>query len=373
MTIAALAYQLIKYQQRDKWSHRDLLRLAHPKTDDPSLNALLQWATHGWPDVGAEPHDNPDLQMVWAAEQAKRATESKTVAGLIRQFRLPREAVPTQMLTDKDVWAALLEDMPLTAMIRNLATMTKIGVLTDFSAATGLVENALRDTERLRKSRVHPVQVLAALKTYAQGRGDRGNSTWIPVRRVMDALDSAFYATFGNIEPTGKRWLLGLDVSGSMSGTVVNGISGLSCHDAQATMAMATAAVETQWAAVAFDTSLYPLTISPRQRLDDVVKAVSKVGHGGTNCALPILGATQQNIPIDVFAIFTDSETWQGNIHPVQAIQQYRRKTGIPAKLIVVAMASNNVSIADSTDAGMLNIVGFDAAAPALMADFARR
>ena len=44
---------------------------------------------------------------------------------------------------------------------------------------------------------------------------------------------------------------------------------------------------------------------------------------------------------------------------------------GIAAKLVVVAMASNGFSIADPEDAGMLDVVGFDAAAPQLIADFA--
>jgi hypothetical protein len=49
-----------------------------------------------------------------------------------------------------------------------------------------------------------------------------------------------------------------------------------------------------------------------------------------------------------------------------QALRQYREATGIPAKLVVVAMASNGFSIADPNDAGMLDVVGFDAAgAPA--------
>ena len=58
--------------------------------------------------------------------------------------------------------------------------------------------------------------MLAALQTYAAGRGARGKHTWTPVAQVIDALDAAFYAAFGNVEPTGKRTLLALDVSGSM-------------------------------------------------------------------------------------------------------------------------------------------------------------
>ncbi len=74
---------------------------------------------------------------------------------------------------------------------------------------------------------MHPIAVLAALRTYAAGRGARGRSEWSPVREVVDALDAAFYAAFGNVEPAGKRLLLALDVSGSMAAASVAGVPGL--------------------------------------------------------------------------------------------------------------------------------------------------
>ena len=60
-----------------------------------------------------------------------------------------------------------------------------------------------------------------------------------------------------------------------------------------------------------------------------------------------------------------------GNIHPAAALEKYRKEMGIPAKLVVVGMVSNGFSIADPSDRGMMDVVGFDAAAPALIADFA--
>ena len=42
-----LAYQMLKYQHRNGWSHRDLLRLSHPKAATPAHNALFQWAVEG--------------------------------------------------------------------------------------------------------------------------------------------------------------------------------------------------------------------------------------------------------------------------------------------------------------------------------------
>ena len=75
---------------------------------------------------------------------------------------------------------------------------------------------------------------------------------------------------------------------------------------------------------------------------------------------------------IDAFVIFTDSETWAGNIHPADALRDYRRASGIDARLVVVGMVSNEFSIADPTDPGMLDVVGFDTATPQLISDFAR-
>ena len=51
--------------------------------------------------------------------------------------------------------------------------------------------------------------------------------------------------SFGNVTPTGKRWLLALDVSGSMDGGQIAGVPGLTPRVASAAMALITAATET--------------------------------------------------------------------------------------------------------------------------------
>ena len=84
-----LAYQAIKYQNRDGWGHRDLLRLAHPATSDETQNAVFHWITQGWPDVGEAPHPDEALRPIWAFERARRARSAAEVAGLIRAYRLP--------------------------------------------------------------------------------------------------------------------------------------------------------------------------------------------------------------------------------------------------------------------------------------------
>jgi len=274
--------------------------------------------------------------------------------------------------------------MPMTAMIRNLATMTRVGLLTPLSKAARKIAAELANVERIRAARVHPIAVLAALKTYTQGRGERGKNVWTPVQSVVDALDKAFYLAFGNVEPTGKRWMLACDVSGSMESGSIAGVPGLTPRVATAALAMVTAAVEpdhllvgftagsrpSQWPGVG--TGLTRLKISPRQRLDDVCRYMAGLPMGGTDCALPMLHAAEERLEVDVFVVLTDNETWAGAVHPTQALQAYRRQTGIPAKLAVVAMTATNFTIADPNDAGSLDFVGFDAATPQALAEFAK-
>ncbi|MDQ5824388.1 MAG: TROVE domain-containing protein [Chloroflexota bacterium] len=379
-----LAYQAIKYQNRDGWGHRDVLRLAHPRPHTEQHNAIYNWIVKGWEWVGEEPHPDEALRQLWAFERAKRAGSAQEIVRLITEYSLPREAVPTQWLNEVAVWEALLQRMPMEAMLRNLATMTRVGLIAPMSEATRHVVQQLGDEERLRASRLHPIKVLSALTTYQAGRGVRGKATWSPVAQVVDALDGAFYKAFGNVPSTGKRWLLALDVSGSMSVPIM-GIPGLSARSASAAMSMVTAATEPQHTIVAFsapsrgaygaqwgggDPGMTRLTISPRQRLDDVVAKLDAIPMGGTDCSLPMRWALEHRVEADVFVVYTDSETWYGNIHPAQALKQYRDRMGIPAKMVVVAMTSNGFSIADPDDAGMLDVVGFDTATPAVMTDF---
>ena len=91
---------------------------------------------------------------------------------------------------------------------------------------------------------------------------------------------------------------------------------------------------------------------------------------GGTDCAQPMIYATDNNLKVDVFIVYTDCETWAGPIHPSEALKQYRIQSGIDAKLIICAMTSNGFTLADPEDRGMLDMAGFDSAAPDIIRQF---
>jgi 60 kDa SS-A/Ro ribonucleoprotein len=368
----SLAYQLLKYRQRGGWSHRDLLRLAHPVTDSLLHKLLFDYVCH--PDqfdhdrIQAE--DFPTVVKTYA--RAHKAHESGAVVPEYAKD-LTREMLPTEWLKNVGVWHAMLPKMPITAMIRNLGVMSANGSLKPLTPQVKHVVSVLKDEEILKGGRVHPIQLLMAQRTYAAGQGFRGGATWRTIPQIVDALDDAFYASFQNVEPTGKRYLLGVDVSGSMGWSGYHQEQAvLTPREIAAAMAMTFLKTESEAYAFGFSTEFVDLGLSPKMRLDDVIRKTSNLPFAGTDCSLPMRYATKFGLEVDAFVVITDNETWYGNVHPFQALDAYRRKTGIPAKLVVLGVTSTGFTIADPSDAGMLDVVGFDAAVPRIVGDFMR-
>jgi 60 kDa SS-A/Ro ribonucleoprotein len=365
-SIEDLSYQLVKYRRREGWSHRDLLRLSHDAghTDDDTRKRLYDW-------VCGRGASLDGLRLVEGFQRAQAAAV-QDIPDLIRAHRLSWEMLPDTALTAAATWEALLDNgIPATALMRQLPRLTRLGLLSPLGDRTAGVAARLADPQRLKKARIHPVDVLVALRTYAAGRSARGDSTWTPSQPIVEALDAAFYAAFGALEPTGKAHLLAVDVSGSMSFHPIANLP-ITPREASAALALVTAAVEQKHEIVGFCGDLRPLPIHPRQRMDDAIRAVSNLPFGRTDCAQPMLYALERKLHVDVFQILTDNETWCGSIHPHQALRQYRERVNPDAKLAVVAMTPTRFSIADPSDTGQLDVAGFDSAVPALLADFAR-
>lgn len=376
-----LAYQLVKYRERNGMNHSRLLRLSKrvKSADRPELAPLLDWALGK--DMRTRLHTLPDV--VQGFELAKNPENSHMIPNIVREFGLSWEMLPTEALNDKKVWDELLNgNVPLGALIRQLPRLTNLGIISQLGGRTAEIEDRLRDPEALKKARIHPLQALNAMRTYGSGRGT--SQTWAPVHRIVDALEDSFYLSFDTVEPTGKTHMLALDISGSMR-QPVSGMQNITAREASACMAMVTARAEREYLMVGFadsgrgmswysrDSYLAQLNITRNMRLVDVVKEIERLPFGGTDISLPMEEAIKNRLEIDAFVVYTDNELGMGKRHPFQALEAYRREMKKPdAKLITVAMTANKFTVADPSDPGMLDIAGFDTAAPGLMAEFVR-
>ncbi len=358
-----LAFQLAKYRQRNGWTHRDILRLAKPIPVTEAHKQLFGW-TVGKSSSGSA--------LISSMQSLESEHDRQKVIEAIFAHGLTREMLPTRWLTFPDVWEALLVKMPATALLRNLGNMSKVGLLKPMSKAAAEIERRLSDPHFYVRGKIHPIAVLSATATYGQGRGVLGRGEWTPVQTVMDVLSEGFKLAFGAVKSADKRTLLALDVSSSMMSGAIGGVVGLSPRVASAAMALVTACTEKVWQAMAFCDRFVPFRMSAKDSLLTVMQRMNSCSFGGTDCGLPMTWAESQRIEVDTFVVYTDSETYAGRVHPHQALASYRQKMGIPARLVVVGMVSTEFTIADPSDPGMLDVVGFDTATPNVLSAFSR-
>lgn len=398
-SVKDVAYQVCKYPHRNingrKYSHRDMLRISRPKARRDMHSAqpkasnydiAFQYATHGLASdedvknvcegkverIGLSPlsyselEDNPELKYIWAHEQAKSAQDAKTIVDLMDKYNITRESIPKNFLKDIEVGRKLIEVSPMTALLRSASELTGSGVLKPLDDYTYAFCEKLTNEENLRKGRIHPMNIMTAWYTYKGGYGR--SSSWNPVSEVTAAMEQAFYKSFKYAEPTGKKILLGIDVSVSMDLTPRQ--DGIRCMDLAAAMALIIARVESHSHMIAFSEGVTEIDLSGKSTLGGVRTALSGLPFSSTDCAAPMLYAIKEKLDVDCFMVLTDNETNWNSMHPHVALQQYRQKFKKDARMIVVAFAGTNHTIADPNDPGMLDICGFDSSVPQLVSNF---
>jgi 60 kDa SS-A/Ro ribonucleoprotein len=364
-----LAYQVTKYASRNGMSHKDAIRLSHPTPDTADRNAIFHYLQRGWESVGSIPHGNPNLLPIWAAERAKETTKASEIVTLITDYKLPWEVLPTQFLRERTVWEALLPHMGMTALLRNLGRISNLGMTETLQK--GNVADFIIDQfneENVRRSRLHPFRILTGLVQYQQGKGDKGSLEWKVNSNIAAALDSAFYMAFQNVVPTGKRILLGVDVSGSMAGAAI-GIGNITACMAAAAMAMVFKRVERNAEVFGFSHVLTDLKITAKDTLREAMRKAQDSNWGSTNPGLLIEHAQRNRLDVDAVMAITDNDVNTG-YHTHQLLDQYRAQGHPDTKMIVVATNASQFSIARQDDLNALDVAGFDSAAPELIQRF---
>lgn len=377
-----LAYQIIKYGQRNGWTHADALRKTKIKPANQVVSNLYGWTTGKWNTAEVTPSQARDkrgfisdaLTVVWAADAARAAQTEKEVVKLIRDYDLPREAIEranTAWLKSPKVWEALLEKMPANALVRNLRTMAEVGLLKPTSDSERLVVSKLLNKDLMKSARVHPMKFIQAAAMYApeflhiSGVSNSYNVS----QAILDALQDALESSFEAVEPTGKIMMISLDVSGSMSWNQLESAKPLYPYQASAIMGLEIAKSETFYMVNAFSGHLVDLKFSKRMGIGGAIEAVSHQSAGSTNIGLPIEKALNENLKIDGFVIITDNDLNQG-YHPTTLLNKYRNKINPDARLVVLGMQSNGITVCDPNDAGQLDYMGFNTDTPKVVKDF---
>jgi 60 kDa SS-A/Ro ribonucleoprotein len=367
-----LLYLVTKYRNREGWTHADVLRLAHIKVPNTVYDHIFKYITKGMEDYLMKTNKDDEItEYLKDYETLKATNDPQEAIQLVKKCNFVREHIPTTLLGNADVWNELAQNIPMIALLRNLNKLTSTGVFEEYPLTKAKVLSTLVSREIIQKSKVHPLQVLIALQTYSKGQGFKGSGTWTPDKDICAALNSAFKNAFDNIVPTDQRYLLALDISGSMTYGSVCGIESMSASEVACAMSMIIAGTEKNCDIRGFSSSFIPLNVDPNLSLEENLKETEGRTFGHTDCSLPMTWSIQNDKHYDVMIVITDNETNANTIKPSVALQQYREKMNSKCKMIVIATSANKFTIADPADPyGMLDIAGFDASTPNVIRDF---
>lgn len=372
----SVAWKALKARQRktpqgEDLTLRDVLRVAHPKAGTPERAALLRW-------LAGKDGDDAARSLVPALDRfliTQAVTREKEAVKAVTDLKVPWEYLPSQFQSSPAVWEALAPHVGMTALIRNLARMTRMGVLAPFAAANDVVVRRLTDQKALNGARIHPMDLFLALLVYREGHSQphlkAERQTWSPVPAITDALEAAYDLSFASAVPSGKKMLVAVDCSGSMgAGVSFNGTLIGSAYNIGNAMAVILARIEGgNVHVIDFGDSVHASRVTARTNLREIPRW--QMPGGGTDLSLPAEWARDRKLDVDGIVILSDMETWAGSSHPAQALTAYRRQYG-RTRLVCAALTAAGHTVADTQDEDALNIAGVDAHLPRLVGQFVR-
>jgi len=367
--VAKLAYHAVKYKQREGFSHRDLLRLCHPKAHSEKRNQIFKYMTSGTCDF--DPQDEVFYPILGERLINGEFVSEVSALGIISKYGLTEEMIPDKF-KGKMVWDALAPNMGSQAWLRNIVRMASDGYIDiGTTGVTTFLEKFHR--ENVEKTRLHPIDFLKAYVAYRDGifmgKGHAYDFNVVPwvTQRLWDGI----YYAIPNMKPTNRKILLAYDHSGSMTSPVDFAGVMMAPADMQVILGLLYTKVEPATLSISFGTSVKEHSFTPSTTLDEITNAIPKYGEG-TDCSLPIKWLLDKKLKVDALIEFTDQMSWFGTGHVSEWAKKYRQEVNPDFRFVIYQMQPYPTQLTDKNDPLSMGVVGLDTSAVELVGAFLR-
>ncbi|XP_046738503.1 60 kDa SS-A/Ro ribonucleoprotein-like [Diprion similis] len=392
-----LAKCVTRYRGRYGWTHKDIVKLSHPKTDDIAKKAVLKYVLFGLKEAKKEFGDKPEakevIQYIEQVEEFKHCEDEILAGRLLELYNLTLDHIPGHLLKCKEVWNSLIPAMNITMLLKNLQRMHNYGVLEQAGAAVDKVVDEICNQEKLANEKIHPALVLITIKNYEKsGRPlsyekQKARKTKIrsviippkPTRKIVEALYKTLEYSFNSLEPTGLKYMITIDMNKAMQGSPAWRCGNLSSAEAGCLIALCLLRSEVNVTVAVFKKfSVHEVYLNKNASLGQIVKKMKQTPTGDVNLEKPMIWAAEKKKQFDVFINVVDvvdkrfgNEVRTDN--PRKAIKEYRSKMGLKnAKLVTCAMATAQMVPHSDDNESILTICGFDENVPKIIEAFAR-
>ncbi|KAF5293979.1 hypothetical protein FQR65_LT10950 [Abscondita terminalis] len=397
----ALAEEITKSKGFHSWTHKDLIKLSHYRCDSVLTRIVIIYIMHGFAKAKmlAEGNTEADeiITLLSKINELKRCEDEKRVAELVTILHCNLKQVPSIFHHSALVWEALIPNISISELITQLPKLYKLGFLKVNSRIQNKIIEILNNSELIRASEINPIEVFIGLRNFEKGgkpidpkfalyletqENEKKSDVNKEVPKcppLVNALNKAMQFAYQNPKPTGRRIMIGVEISKKMDDLCLTN-KNVSCLDAATIIIISLIKTEKDVTVAVFNDTKISIVSMEKGITFNQVQAKLKQAKNGIVVLSSIFEWTMnKKKQIDVFINFFHHQ-WMINIpkerrskeQPLNLLNTYRKKMALPhTKLISFSLSSPNLGLADGSS-NIIDICGFNKEVPNIVEAFSR-
>ncbi|KAJ8949561.1 hypothetical protein NQ318_016192 [Aromia moschata] len=396
-----------KYNSYHSWSHKDLIKLGHVKSDTPLKNIVINYILFK---KNTEQEGDSEakklLDILKKSETLRSTKDHKVAVPIIAELKATINQVEPTLRKSAEVWNAVLPNMSLPEVLQVLPKLYKLGFLKKDTPTQAQINETLTNVEKVKASGVHPIEVFIAMKNFEKRWQKKlllpivvinyyfrpldpklldhlvrekklteeeikklrtPNEAKCPV--VINHLQKCMYISCNNVQSFGKRYMVTIDVTDKMDTPCLHN-KNITSLEAAVAFAMCLMRVEKDVTVAVYKEK--EVSIVHLDKKGQFYEHVQKLRESKSNYLVPVSAiewASTQKKHIDIFFNFIHHKEYYTSIpkdvrekisRPSEALQKYRKKFNLQnTKLVTFCMSSPHVTFADGSP-NMLDVAGLD-------------
>ena len=394
-----LVFLITKYQRHIKWTHNDILKLAHPKSVDLSTNMIFKYITKGFNKVkeyyaslkqSPEPALNEPSDPIGSKNKSfetldyvyefldafttlkKSATEADVIK-YIEKYKLHFEHIPTKYLKYESVWLALIEhSLQIDVILRNLNKLSNMpAFLKEDAKYVDLVCEKLKNKEELSNLSLTPFALLNIWTAYEKGHSKFSKiKKWIVNPKLNLTLQNTFHESLNANMNSKKKICVLLNVWKFSRGRIY-GNANINSLEAAIFMCLNHVYNEENCKIFSFTDKFNQIEMTKNDSFRSVYDKIWSSETIGTKDYMKAIElATSQELDFDVFVVYTNL-LLSRNLDVNSIITNYRKKLNKPnTKLIIVSLVASLEPVCSFNDPLCIDLLGFRYETPNIIFNF---
>ncbi|XP_022905583.2 RNA-binding protein RO60 [Onthophagus taurus] len=379
------------------WSHKDLFKLIHYKTDNILFDLIIKYVLFGMERAlsssGGTKEENEILDYLKKIETFKRSEDEQFAIECFNELEISKvKQLPGKLNKSYIVWEALIPRLSLSELIQNLPKLYKMGFLKQGTLHDKVIE-ILLDKKRIEASKIQPIEVFIGLKNLEKGgkpkdpnlikyllskediemkekldkKPNFAHQEPAKCAQVISALQKAFQTSLLNLCPMSRNVMITVEIQDKMNEPCLT-TKNVTRIEAAALVILCMIKMTRNYTVGVFNgNGISTMQFEKNASIGQIIKKLKEAHHGQANFNTPFDWAKKNKKSIDFFINIFMTSTFC-----VVPDQDQRLKTGYEnyckelklhdIRVIQFAPASHRLdyasSVADSKP--YLDVCGFD-------------